>query len=198
MNDAKFDEIWNNTIKPILEYQLSDSQIHTTLGIYGKSRAYDTVKSQYNSLRDEIKRNFMRNINGRIDRHKICACMYKAIVEVQIFEVRNSSLGKNILVNAQAAFLASCVILTSFILDDAKKTDANYEAFLRNQKIPCFPGNKNSDSKDSYGVQTLKALCHDQRYGKLSVLELANIFRLLEKHTDSVYKRNLQSQAMAI
>jgi len=190
MTDAKFDEIWNNIIKPILEHRLhNNKQLYAPVSI---GDLHNKVKLRYNSLRDGIKRDFMRNVTGLIDRHKICACMYKAMVDVQPIKVYNGLLEQEFIFNANMAFLSSCTILNSFILDDAKKlADANYEAFIRKQIIPCFPELKNStliDSYDSYLTQTIKTLYYEQISNNLSVLELANIFRLLEQYTDSIYK----------
>jgi len=92
------------------------------------------------------------------------------------------------LVNAEVAFLASCVILSSFMRDDAKGAEPGFGKFLNERKMPYFPECSNSDSNYSYVVQTIKALCHDQRLGHLSVLALANIFSLLESYTHMVYK----------
>jgi len=194
MTDAKFDEIWDRTIKPILENRrLNNKQLYIPVSI---EDLHNKVKLRYNSLRDGIKRDFMRNVAGLIDRHKICACMYKALVDIQPIKVHNGLLEQEFIANAHVSFLSSCVILNSFILDDAKKTaDASYEAFIRKQIIPCFPGLKNStliDSYDSYLTQTIKTLYNEQMSGNLSVLELANIFYLLEQHTDSVYKATQQ------
>jgi len=190
MTDAKFDEIWNNILKQILEHRLhNNKQLYTPVSI---EDLHKKVKLRYNSLRDGIKRDFMRNVTGLIDRHKICACMYKAMVDVQLIKVYNGLLEQEFIFNANMAFLSSCAILNSFILDDAKKlADANYESFIRKQIIPCFPELKDStliDSYDSYLTQTIKTLYYEQISNNLSILELANIFRLLEQYTDSIYK----------
>jgi len=191
MKEVKFNEIWDNAIKPILEHKLShDSQLYVTDGTSNQSEARRNMESWYNSSRDRIKTEFMQKADGRLDRHKICACIFKAIVEVKILKVMKGSLEKDILVNAELAFLASCVVLSSFMRDDAKGIEPDFENFLNKRKIPCFPECKNGDSNDSYVVQTVKALCHDQMQGHLSVLALANIFCLLEVYTKSVYKNN--------
>jgi len=191
MKEVKFDEIWDNAIKPILEHKLSnDNQLYVTDGTGNRSEARRDMESWYNSSRDRIKTEFMRKSSGRLDRHKVCACIFKAIVEVKILKVMKGSLEKDMLVNAELAFLVSCVVLSSFMRDDVKGVEPDFENFLNKYKIPCFPECKNSDSNDSYVVQTIKALCHDQRQGHLSILSLANIFCLLEIYTKSVYKNS--------
>jgi hypothetical protein len=189
MKEAKFDEIWDNAIKPILDHKLfNDKQLYTTDGTSNQSGARRDMKSWYESSRDRIKLEFMQKPSGRLDRHKICACIFKAIIEVKILKVRNGSLEKDLLVNAEVAFLASCVVLSSFMLADAKGADPGFEEFLSKRKMPCFPNCKNSDSNDSYVVQTIKTLCHDQRHGHLSILALANIFCWLEAYTELACK----------
>jgi len=192
MKEVKFDEIWNNVIKPILEYKLSEDghPFYLLDGSSNKSEMRRNMESWYNSSKDRIKAEFMRQSNKKFDRHKVCACIFKAIVEVKILKIKKGSLEKERLINTEIAFLVACVVLSSFMLHDAKKVTSDLEDFLNHRKLPCFPEIKNNDSNDSYLVQTIKALCYDQKQGNLSLLALANIFCLLEMHTKAVYSRD--------
>ncbi len=193
MKEVKFEEIWNNVIKPILGYKLSDeSNMFYLMDNPGnKSEMRHNMESWYNSSKNKIKAEFMRHSNKQLDRHKICACIFKAIVEVKILKIKKGSLEKERLINTEIAFLVACVVLASFMLHDAKKVMSDLEDFLNHRKLPCFPEIKNGDSNDSYLVQTIKALCYDQKQGNLSLLALANIFCLLEMHTKAVYSKDL-------
>jgi len=192
MKEVKFDEIWDNVIKPILEYKLiKDSHILYLMdGSSNKSEIRHNMESWFNSSKNRIKAEFMRQSNKQLDRHKICACLFKAMVEVKILRIKKGSLEKDRLINTEIAFLAACVVLSSFMLHDAKKAESDLEDFLNHRKLPCFPEIKNNDSNDSYLVQTIKALCYDQKQGSLSILSLANIFSLLEMHTKAVYSKD--------
>jgi len=192
MKEVKFDEIWDRTIKPILDYKISNSQIYAVDGTSNKTEARRDMESWYNSSKDRIKRELMQQVTGRIDRHKICACIYKSIVETRLLKIKQGTLEKNMLLNSEIAFLSSCIVLSSFMRNGARKAnDLGFEQFLNSRKIPHFPSCGRSDSKDSYVVQTLKSMYHDQRRNNLSVLSLANIFRLLEVHTEWVYRNGL-------
>lgn len=200
-----FNLLWGMTIKPLIDFIAArDEKIQST---YSPEKELDTcknVESKYNCLRVDTKKDLMRFSKGvqlddiRLDRHKLCACIYIALAESNLLEVlweKEDRCEKDRLTNARMAFVASCKILSFFILDDALDNAINnpgFEAFLKAQKTLCFPESKNSDS---YMVQTIKSLCHAQRHGKLNVLKLANIFYLLEIYTESVYKlRQCQSQ----
>jgi hypothetical protein len=90
------------------------------------------------------------------------------------------------------AFLASCKILSAFMLDEAE-FDPDFVLFLKRNKKLCFPECKNSDSSETYIVQTLKELCYAQKHNQMNVLMLANIFCTIEFITKSVYKSTLIS-----
>ena len=191
MKEVKFDEIWENAIKPILAYKLSkDSHLFYIDVTSSKSKICHDIESWYNSSKDRLKAEFMRQSSKRFDRHKICACIFKAIVEMKLLKVKKGSLEKERLVNTEMAFLVACVVLSSFMRHDAKQTTPELEDYLNYRKIPCFPECKNNDSNDSYVVQTIKALCYDQKKGNLSILALANIFCLLEIYTKAAYSRD--------
>ena len=191
MNNGKFLEICKNVIKPLLDHITKDDHIKAIYDISEESKVLN-LKSHYDMIKDRIKTDFMQDPNGRIDRHKICACMYAAITtKRQLLKVVNDgTLEKDMLVNAKVAFFASCKILSSFILDDAK-SDPGFKLFLKNNKTLCFPECKNSDSSETYLTQTLQELCHAQKHNELSVLMLANIFSTIESFSESVYKNTL-------
>jgi hypothetical protein len=190
MTDPKFLEIWNNGIKPLLDWETNkdkDKRIYATYDTSIVSEAPHNMKSRYETLRDGVKKNFMQQINGLLDRHKICACIYVAIIGRPLLKVANGNTEKDRLVNAKVAFIASCRILLAFMLDDAKAADVGFQNFLKTLKILCFPKCKNSDSKESYLIQTIKGLCHAQECDELSIIMLANIFCAIESNTELSY-----------
>jgi hypothetical protein len=185
MNEIKFSEIWRGIIKPLLDWKLSkDSHLYSLRDINAPN-SFGGMELRYNSLRDGIKKNFMKQIDGRLDRHKICACVCIAIMERPMLTVTNGTAEKNAFANAWVAFLASCRILYSFMRDDAK-SNPGFEKFLKEREILCFP--EDGDSGESYLTQTLKFLCYAKEQNELSALALANIFCLLEDRAKLVYK----------
>jgi len=185
MKEHKFLEFWNSTIKPIID-KLSED--HAEYGHFAKeSEVRKDMESLYDDIRKKIKENFMKQPNGRIDRHKVCACIYLAVSENPIFKVIKGSTEKDRLVNVQIAFISACNVLFSFILDDAKG-NPEFEKFLKERRMLCFPKSYREDSNESYFIQTIKSLCYEQKSRNLGVLAIANIFYLLEIHTEQAYK----------
>jgi len=111
MTDEKFLQICNHAIKPLLDFfTAKDDHIKVVYDISEKSNAL-SIKPYYERIKDEIKKDFMRQSDGRIDRHKICACIYVTITtKRQLLQVVNGTKEKNMLVNAMVAFLTSCKI----------------------------------------------------------------------------------------
>jgi hypothetical protein len=124
-----------------------------------------------------------------LDRHKIAACFYIAVVESPLIKVYRGSLEKDMFVNSNLAFYISTSILLSYMNKNAK---TEYSQFLNSKGLQ-FPQSKNNDSNESYLIQTIKTLCYAQRRCDLNILMLANIFFLLESYTDSVYMNNFAS-----
>jgi hypothetical protein len=128
----------------------------------------------------------MKNPNGLLDRHKISACIYYAIVEASIIKIMGGTAEKERLVNSEFAFYVSLSVLLSFMANNA---DAEYSQYLADNGLE-MPPYKDTSSNESYLVQTVKALCHAKRRNKLDGLQLANIFFMLECYNDLVYKTN--------
>ena len=186
MKDYKFLEFWNNTIKPIID-KLSEDHAEYGATAVKESDVKKDMESLYDNLRKKVKEEFMKRSDCRLDRHKVCACIYTAISENPIFKVVHGSQEKDRLVNVQIAFISACNVLYSFVLDDAKD-DLDFENFLKTRGMLCFPEKRGEDSGDSYFVQTIKSLCYEQKNRNLSVLAFANIFFQLENNTRHCYR----------
>jgi len=189
MKEAKFSDVWDKTIKPFLENLLSKNKSFYAIDSTGNnSDARRDIESWYNSLRTMIKTDFMKDDKRLLDRHKISACFYIAIVEVAPIKVfLGRSLEKDRLINSYLAFYVSCNILLSFMCNEGDS--AEYSQFLKSKGLQ-FPQCRNSDYSDSYLIQTIKGLCHAQKRKDLSALALANIFCLLEDRTNLIYKQS--------
>ena len=184
MTEIKFSEIWNVAIKPYLEYELSlNNSFYVSDSTENNSEARRNIESWYNTERDAMKKDFMKDPKKLLDRHKISACLYSSIVNVPLIKVLGGSTEKDRLANAGLALYVSLSILFSFMV---KSTDTEYSQYLKNNRLQ-FPHGKNLDSGESYLVQTIKELCHAQRRKILSPLVLANVFFMIEAYNDSVY-----------
>jgi len=184
MTEIKFSEFWDIALKPYIKYELSKNslyQVYDTTENFSKARR--DIESLYNTARDDIKKSFMKNHEKLLDRHKVPACLYFAIANATLIKVLGGSSEKDMVVNAGLAFHVSISALLSFMVNGA---DSEYKSYLETNGLQ-FPQSKNLDSNESYLVQTIKTLCHAQKRNKMDILMLANIFFMLEAHTDSAY-----------
>ena len=189
MIETKFEEIWKVALKPYLEKELSlNSSFQPVDRTENYSKARRDIESQYNTLKEAVKREFMKDWENLLDRHKVPACIYIAIVSNPLIKVFAGTKEKDMLVNAGLAFHVAIAVLSSFM---AHSADADYSQFLENNSL-LFPKSKNLDSNESYLIQTVKSLCYAQKRKELNVLKLANIFYLLEIYTDLAYRTNIK------
>jgi hypothetical protein len=189
MTEIKFDEIWDIVVKPYLKRELSlDSSLQVLDVTENSSEARRDIESLYNTARNALKTDFMKDSKKLLDRHKVPACLYCAMTDAPLLKVFGGSVEKDRLANAKLAFYASASLLLSFMKSSA---DAEYAQFLKSSGIQ-FPQSKNLDSPESYIVQTIKGLCYAQKNkeinSKTNPIMLANIFCLLESNTDLAYK----------
>jgi hypothetical protein len=192
MTDIKFDEIWNKIIKPYLNSELSaNGSLQSTDPTKNFTNARRDIKAFYDNMRLNIKTQFMRNSEGLLDRHKLPACLCLAVMNTPLIKISGCNLQseKTTLANAGLAIHVAISILLSFV---AKNASDEYSQHLKNNGL-LFPKNKNTDSSESYLIQTAKALCYAHRANKLTVPttvpKLANIFFLIESYNDSVFRK---------
>jgi len=185
-----FKLLWDKAIKPLIDDALNkNKRFQISYGLDKELEIYKDIEARYNNLRDETKREFMLQNNCRLDRHKLCACIYIAIVDIKPLKITDGSSRKDMLINAYIAFMAACKTLSFFIIDDAV-VGSDFENFLKCQKTLCFPSSirRSSDSNNSYIIQTVKGLYNTQKQNSLNVPNLANIFFLLESNTLQCYE----------
>ena len=141
MTEIKFSEVWNIIINPRLKSELANnSSFQPTDSTKNCSKARRDIESLYDSTRKLVKRHFMMDPKKLLDRHKIAACFYIAIVKSPLLKVYRGSLEKDIFVNANFAFYASVSILLSYMNKNAK---TDYSLFLKSNGLQ-FPQSKNS------------------------------------------------------
>jgi hypothetical protein len=185
MKEAKFKEIWDKVIKPYLDRELSSNSSFQALDTTeNSSKARRDIESLYDAARSNIKGYYMKDAERFLDRHKVPACVYFAIVNAPLIKVIGGTNEKDRFVNSYLAFYVASSILLSFMASDA---DAEYLQFLQNYGLQ-YPPVKNSDSSESYLVQTIKGLCYAQKNKEINPITIANILCLLESNTDLVYK----------
>lgn len=81
MTKKKFNEIYKNVILQL------KNEIDTEKILRVKPFSEDRIFIKYQFVRDKIKKYYMTNPNGNIDRHKIAACIIFAIIKIYPFYV---------------------------------------------------------------------------------------------------------------
>lgn len=77
MDKQEFEQFWNKCIMPTFE-----DLAKVDKGLYIRDGSLDSLCRSYNDIKNCTKRTFMKKDDTmvKLDRHKIAACMVKAIV----------------------------------------------------------------------------------------------------------------------
>lgn len=165
-----FETIWNDGIVPEAKRIVNEN---TGLLVFNEG-AKIAIYNRYNELNRVCKINFMFDSMGLLDRHKVCAALIIAIVQVRplVSHIVTDEYGNYYAFNEKLAFIVALSVLAGYI----NKADNEYtiDEFV-------FPELSNSDEK--YEDIFCKMIRLDSCYNQLSVLSIANILFLLEKYT---------------
>lgn len=178
MERETYDRIWEKIVEPVYE-NISDGDPYMTLDLNRKERIY----KKYIKIRDKIKKKYMEDPLGNIDRHKIASIMMAAIVD--IYPVRIScryifGLWKDkkeidqryIYVNETLALFTALSIIESY---KDYGIDGKVE---RERKSIVLPETFN---ESDYVTNTCIDLYFSKRSNKMNVLTFSNVFFLLER-----------------
>lgn len=196
MNKQEFERLWSGCIVPSFTELYKQDQT-----LYLREGSSSSLCRCYNSIKNNTKRLFMKNSGSvRLDRHKIAACLAKAIVVVR-------PIGKTLddgytgtedefpLANEALAFSVSLSILRAFI--ELKLKNKALESGLRKdacQKI-CdsdfiFP---DTIIGVDYSVSVCWAWHHNITNGNFDVLGTANLFFMIENYSIEAYCSKIKS-----
>jgi len=196
MDREIFNKLWEITAKKEIEkiiascrykIETKESNVHFRENIY----------SRYNSERRKFRKTIGIAENSRLDRHKVAALFYAAIVDKTggySFEV---FCGSERLPDAEAsvthevAFNIACGILEAIIVSN-NRIDEGYRKYVAENGLAepgliCF-----NENNTSYKEEILKQLIYSQKENKLSVTQLAIIFSLIESNTSYCYKSKVK------
>jgi len=185
MERYQFDDIINNILIPYLNYAEKETKIHIDLRKDFKDKVYD----KYQTMRDNIKKNFMKNVKNRIDRHKVASLFYVAFVDVakeagfRDFKTYNLNSDEAIyLFVHNAAFNVAIGIIENFICtpDSENEHTEEYRLYVKKHGIV--------EQMKEYSNDAIKEFISTQKTGMLSPLLLANIFFLIELNSKSSLK----------
>lgn len=173
MKKETFDTLWNNGIKP-----KSKEIVNNNVGIVTFDAAsYERIFCEYNKLKDFAKISYMRDPDGLLDRHKVCACLIIAIIKSKplVYDEREDVFGMKKIFNENLAITIGLSLLYNFIsdADGGKNKEWLKDGFE-------FPVSK----RDSTYQELLCLMLHyDVMNNQYSILAVSNILYLIEEYT---------------
>lgn len=185
MQKETFDKIWEKGIL-YKGRQIVDSNVGK---VVFDEKAKDRILNEYNKLRDYSKVSYMRNPDGLLDRHKVCACLIIAISKTAPL-IDSSSQGVSDLKNIYNENLAISVglsLLRQYIITANKGKKEYIKIF---EKGFIFP---ETERDTRYQELLCLMLSYDIENGHYSILALANILFMIEEYTKVTYKPEMNS-----
>jgi hypothetical protein len=186
MERDKFDEILNNILLPYLDYTEKEMKIYVKLSQEFKDKVYE----KYEAMRMEVKNNFMKKKDNRINRHKIASLFYIAFVDVAkdvgFIDFRN---GNDILEEDtlylfvhNVAFNVAIGIIENFIYAAANEKEyaPGYYLYVKERGIIA--------QIENYSDYAIKEIISVHKTDSLSPFLLANIFYFIEHNSEEKFK----------
>lgn len=171
MKKETYDVLWKDGIKIKAEQIVNENSGTVVFDLQSKERIF----KEYCKLRDYTKVSFMRNPDGLLDRHKVCACLIFAIVKSKPLVYEDDDIGgiKKIF-NENLAMTIGLSLLYNFIIS----SDKNNETWLK--RGFCFPS---TDRDATYQELLCLMLYYDIKNNQYSILALSNILFMIEAYT---------------
>lgn len=179
MKNETFDIIWREGIvnkgKSIVDCNVGKVEFD--------EKSKDRILNEYNKLRDYSKISYMRNPNGLLDRHKVCACLIIAIVKAApLVDVNSESVSnfKNIY-NENLAVSVGLSLLRQYIIIAHSQDDEYKKIFENGFRFP-------ETERDTRYQELLCLMLHyDVENDHYSILAIANILFMIEEYTKATY-----------
>jgi len=196
MDRSSYDTIWENVIAPVVEM----FQEHYS-GITQTYNAKEAIWQEYVKFNTHCKTNYMLDSQGRLDRHKVCACYMYAIIKANTLscQLADSNTEKRYMcLNEQLAIAVGMSLLRAFIYSNIAKSSSFSEEekqnlYARIENGIIFPECNHGDYRENF-VAELYFTNEERNY---NVLSLANTLYLLEIHTlkiEVVHRQDLDNR----
>jgi len=192
MDREIFNKLWEITAKKEILKMIASCRYKIETK-YSNTHFRENIYSRYNSERRKFRKATGISEDSRLDRHKVAALFYIAIVDktggysFEIFGGGERLQDAEASVTHEVAFNIACGILEAIIISN-NRIDEGYRKYvaengLAEPELICF-----SENNMSYKEEILKQLIYAQKENKLSVTQLALIFSLIESNTSYCYK----------
>lgn len=192
MDKQEFKKFWDNCINPTYEKLLKKDD-----SLYIRDGSFDSLCRCYNDIKNHTKRMFMKKSEEtiRLDRHKIAACMAKAIVIdrpicKKVDENYNGAELDFVIANEALAFSVAISILEAYIRLRLESGNSLFESETIYIKICdngfCFP---DTIMHVDYKTSVCWAWHQSVIEGHFDVLGAANLFFMIENYSLQVYSK---------
>lgn len=191
MNKQEFSKLWKECIEPTFEELAKEDT-----SLYIRNGSFDSLCRLYNDIKNSTKKVYMENSGDtvKLDRHKIAACMAKAIVlERPVCKrVEENYVGTEtdfVIANEVLAFLVSIAILKAYIkLKLQKEENSGCEVAYRKicESDFVFP---QTIMHVDYRTSVCWAWHHNIVNGYFDVLGTANLFFMIENYSIVAYSK---------
>lgn len=192
MNKQEFEKLWNACIIPSF-----DAIKRQDKALYLRDGSFESLCRCYNDIKNSTKNLFMKKDEPiRLDRHKIAACLAKAIVVNRPIykEIEDEYTGNEenfLIANESLAFVTALSILRAYIelkLEKQEKGFIEREAAYRKicESDFVFP---DTIMHVDYSTSVCWAWHHNIINGHFDVLGTANLFFMIENYSVEAYSK---------
>lgn len=182
MDKNSYQKIWDIIIEPtIQDYQNRYSEITMSYN------AQEAIWQEYVNFNKHAKLTYMQQADGKLDRHKVCACYMYAIIKANVLDCRlaGSDTERNYLaLNENLAITVGMSVLRAFVLSSidssgelSEKTKQTLRERIDNGIV--FPDCNHGDYRSNFVAE----LHYTKEENGYNILSLANTLFLLEIHT---------------
>lgn len=179
MKQKTFDVLWENGIAAKAK-QIVDDNLN--LGLRFDSKSKERIFNEYCKLRDYTKVSYMRNPDGLLDRHKVCACLILAIAKSKPLVYEDDDVvGIKKIFNESLAMSIGLSLLYNFIIS------SNHDNIGWLKEGFLFPP---TDRDATYQDLVCLMLYYDIKNNQYSILALSNILFMIEEYTKQGAIRN--------
>lgn len=192
MNKLEFKKFWEGCLEPTFTELLKvDSSL------YIRNGSYDSLCRYYNDIKNNTKRMFMKNSSDviKLDRHKISACMAKAIVldRPVCKKIETDYTGSEedfVIANEVLAFSVAMAILKAYIKLKLENKDADFIS-RENEYTKIYESDfvfPNTIVSVDYATSVCWAWHHNIINGHFDVLGTANLLFMIENYSVEAYR----------
>lgn len=196
IDKGSYQHIWEQIIDPVIkDYQNRFAEVDVA------HNAQDVIWQEYVRLNCHCKEYYMRDVGGRLDRHKVCACYMYAIIKASVLSCRlaeGNTEQRYLALNENLAITVGLSLLRAFVIssiDNSKELSKEEKDFYQSRIDGgiVFPQCNHGVYRENFASE----LHYTNEERNYNVLSLANTLFLLETHTLQIEAVSKQGKTVA-